>query len=549
MKEACRPRSVGQSDLLRRFFYRGTPGARPFIIGIHRAAVQLLCFVLFCSIAIAQPELQGVDESGPGKFEVYPPGATITLLDASPKGSYLGKSGEAIIVPHGATGNTTQFSYRIEHPDGEHKPASVTIPAGYFSSNLVWPAKGQFILEAQGAEVPLKDILRYPGWRTGMFFFGLLFGLGAIVGLRRFYQVRKRERIRQEQYEELNQRRALPQSDENLGRRVLRWTLMKRLGAGTFGTVYLGLPMENLDPGQPVAVKLVKPQSEAEVVRLRNEIRSLKSLDHRHIVKLVDFDWPAGYDLLVEKPKPQPLANEDQPTREVALPIYSPRGASPELLQKTVEVALSERATQTAPETVTLDGLSPISLVFEYVPGLSLAERLVQGPLPHGEAFQLFGQALDAMVQAHRLKIMHRDLKPANIMLDGKGNLKIIDFGLAKSPHTEKATQTGQTPGTVAYMAPEQLTGEPVDPAWDQWALGVIGYEMWASSYPFESSPTNPHVILTAILMTGPAPLPEHVPDRVCLVLDRMLQRDPADRYKTLADVQKDWLALKGCWL
>lgn len=364
------------------------------------------------------------------------------------------------------------------------------------------------------SEPPLQLMLRAPlqfyGRRYG--WLAALLGALALGGVARFFKIRKRERIRQQQYDELS-RQKVSDPDVNLGRTVIRWTLVKRLGQGTYGTVYKALPQETLDPARAVAVKLVVPQNETDLVRLRNEIVSLKSLDHSHIVKLLDFDWPDGYTPTAPKGEPKTATGSDQ--------------------------------TQRVSGTPALGGLTPISLVFEHVGGLSLADHLARGPLPSEEAFRLFEQALGAMAQAHKMGVLHRDLKPGNIMLDEKGNLKIIDFGLAKSPHTAKATQTGYTPGTPAYMAPEQITGATT-PSVDQWALGVIGYELWTHQFPFKNDPNNFTVVMGESMHGSYKPFPEHVPGPVCRLLARMLEKDPVNRYPSLGEVHAEWLQLRS---
>ena len=475
------------------------------------SAIGLLLALVFASFLWAEPST--IDEMGPGEFRVYPPGASITLLDASPQGSYLGMANQKITVPHGASGKTTQFSYRIEHPDGEHKSASVTVPAGYFSSSQVWPAQGEFILKGKSLWVDCKDLLHY---RPGFVIVGLALGLGALAGAGRFLHIRKRERIRQEQYEALEKQKIVD-PDKNIGRSVLKWTLVQELGAGTFGKVYKGLPKDTLDPKQAVAVKLVVPKEQSEIVRLRNEITALKSLDHKGIVKLIDFDWPDGYN--TPTPAKEEAKTETAPVEE------------PSLL-----------ATQAVVGAPALGGLTPISLVFEYVPGFSLEDRLNRGPLPPSEAAHLFSQALEAMAQVHRQGITHRDLKPANMMLDSNGNLKIIDFGLARSFDYEKATQTGSAPGTPVYMSPEQITCQPATPWMDQWALGVIGYQMWSHALPFKIDAKVPMVLLTGILTMPHEPFPSHVPKPICAILGRMLEKDPVKRFPTLDEVRQAWL-------
>jgi serine/threonine protein kinase/Tfp pilus assembly protein PilF len=138
-------------------------------------------------------------------------------------------------------------------------------------------------------------------------------------------------------------------------------------------------------------------------------------------------------------------------------------------------------------------------IVLEYVPGETLAERLVNGPLPVGEALQIALQVADALASAHRQKIVHRDLKPANIKITPDGVVKVLDFGLAKRFYPDytdedadefrtrsvSLTESGMLMGTPAYMSPEQWEGKKIDQRVDIWAFGCLLYEMLAGRPPF----------------------------------------------------------------
>src|SRR5262249_1488286 len=150
-------------------------------------------------------------------------------------------------------------------------------------------------------------------------------------------------------------------------------------------------------------------------------------------------------------------------------------------------------------------------LIMEYVPGESLEKRLERGPLAESEALDIAAQIAEALEASHELGVVHCDLKPGNIVVTPKGQVKVLDFGLARvlQPDT---TSTGATrtivaqgiAGTLPYMAPEQITGGTVDARPDVYALGVSLYEMITGRRPFDALDT-PQLIY-AIVYTPPPP-------------------------------------------
>ena len=124
-------------------------------------------------------------------------------------------------------------------------------------------------------------------------------------------------------------------------------------------------------------------------------------------------------------------------------------------------------------------------IAMEYIEGYSLREKTVKVPLSTEEALEVAIQVAQGLAEAHKKGITHRDIKSANIMVNEKGQAKIMDFGLAKVAGGALITREARPMGTVAYMSPEQARGEEVDHRTDIWALGVIIYEMMSSQFPF----------------------------------------------------------------
>jgi serine/threonine-protein kinase len=144
-------------------------------------------------------------------------------------------------------------------------------------------------------------------------------------------------------------------------------------------------------------------------------------------------------------------------------------------------------------------------------------------------------QALD---YAHRNGVIHRDIKPGNIMVDVEGHVVVTDFGIAKVADTAGLTTTGRTIGTPAYMSPEACAGREVNGGSDQYALGVVAYEMLAGRNPFMAE--NPVGIMYAHVHEDPQPISELRPDcppELGTAIMRMISKDPAGRFPSLKDV------------
>ena len=280
--------------------------------------------------------------------------------------------------------------------------------------------------------------------------------------------------------------------DELVGTRVGHFKVLEKLGEGGMGTVYKA---SDLKLGRPVALKfLSKEMSDhpTAAARFLREARAAAALNHPHIGT-----------------------------------IY---------------------------ETGVHDGCPYLAM--EYLDGITLQERLAHGPLEPQALFNLSLQLTDALEAAHTTGIIHRDLKPANIMLVGDSRAKLLDFGLAKNldqsyedePATALShagtkelalTQPGATMGTIAYMSPEQIRGEDLDPRSDLFSLGIVLYEAAAGTRPFAGNTTSS--IFEAILHRDPEPLQQlrsELPSSLTSVIDILLRKNREERFRSAEEVR-----------
>jgi serine/threonine-protein kinase len=173
-------------------------------------------------------------------------------------------------------------------------------------------------------------------------------------------------------------------------------------------------------------------------------------------------------------------------------------------------------------------------LIMEYLVGHPLRQHLDQRSLTMPETLDILTQAADAIDAVHAEGILHRDIRASNIMLLHDGRVKLVEFGLARQPGDTTVTLMGALVGEPAYMAPEQLRGQPATPQSDLWALGVLLYEMLAGRPPFEGA--NFQMVAHQVIMGEPAPVPG-LPDALQDVLARALEKDPAKRFPTALDL------------
>ena len=187
-------------------------------------------------------------------------------------------------------------------------------------------------------------------------------------------------------------------------------------------------------------------------------------------------------------------------------------------------------------------------LVMEFIPGITLSHKLAAGPLDEKDTLRLGIQLADGLVDAHEHGVIHCDLKPGNLRLTNDGWLKILDFGLAKfrqqsadPAETQSTLQAGSISGTLPYMAPEQLLGEPIDARTDIHAAALVLYEMATGTRAFADIPTSQ--LIGAILHHDPATprqLNANLSSELEWIVRKCLERNPQDRYQSARELAAD---------
>ena len=176
------------------------------------------------------------------------------------------------------------------------------------------------------------------------------------------------------------------------------------------------------------------------------------------------------------------------------------------------------------------------AIVMELVEGQTLAAVLDRGPLSPAASVSILGQLLDAVAYAHDRGVVHRDIKPDNVFVTPEGRVKLADFGIAHMGGSVTLTREGTVMGTPGYMAPEQVTGDPVDGRTDVFAIGAIAYEMVAGRNPFGATDgAAPTTVMYRIVHEEPPELPEGAlagfPVPLAAIIGTALAKSPDDRF------------------
>jgi len=233
------------------------------------------------------------------------------------------------------------------------------------------------------------------------------------------------------------------------------------------------------------------------------------------------------------------LARDSQLGRKVAIKVLPP-----ELSHGQAAAARFKREARTAaaldhPHIVPIHRISTTGrvlwYVMKYVDGESLAQVMQrEGSLQPARAANILSQTAEALDFAHKKGVVHRDVKPDNIMIDGRGWVTVMDFGIAKAVDRPGLTGGGATIGTPFYMSPEQCAGGHVAPAADQYGLGVVAYRMLCDQLPFRGDTV--FALVQAHISQPVPPLPETVAAPLAAVVVRALAKRPEERFASVVE-------------
>jgi len=238
--------------------------------------------------------------------------------------------------------------------------------------------------------------------------------------------------------------------------------------------------------------------------------------------------------------------------REVALKVIRPElSRNPEILQRfKQELILARQVTdRNIIRIFDLGEAGGIKFItMEYIDGLSLHQILKrQRKLEAAEAIDIMEQVAAGLAAAHREGIIHRDLKPGNIMRDSHGRVVVMDFGLARSIGGDGLTRSGAMLGTMEYMSPEQAQGKELQPSSDIFTVGLILYELLAGVTPFHAESAIASLLMRTQQRAAPlVEIDKNIPGSLSNIVARCLEKDPANRYQSAAELDADLRAWQG---
>lgn len=266
-----------------------------------------------------------------------------------------------------------------------------------------------------------------------------------------------------------------------IGKTISHYKILEKLGSGGMGDVYKA---EDTKLKRTVALKFLPSEltrDEESQQRFVHEARAASALDHPNIGTIYEIDESDGHTF-------------------IAMAHYE---------------------------------------------GLTLKHKIEQGPLPINEVVEIAIEIAQGLTEAHSKDIIHRDIKPANVLLTELGQVKIIDFGLAKLMGGAALTRTGITMGTLAYMSPEQIQGPKADQRTDIWAFGVILYEMLTGEHPFKGE--YEQAVMYSIVNEDPefiTKIRSDIPIAMEKIVEKALVKNPDDRFHSMEEVLNELLIL-----
>jgi serine/threonine protein kinase/tetratricopeptide (TPR) repeat protein len=257
-----------------------------------------------------------------------------------------------------------------------------------------------------------------------------------------------------------------------------RYQVIEELAKGGMGRVY---KVYDKKINEKIALKLINVETESDqeaIKRFKNELKLARKISHRNVCRMFDLGEERGSNYIT----------------------------------------------------------------MEFVPGEDLKSSLVRmGPLSAAKAIFIAKQVCEGLAEAHELGVVHRDLKPQNIMVDRKGNARIMDFGIARSVRAEGITDTGVVVGTAEYMSPEQVEGKDVDQRSDIYSLGIIMYEMVTGKVPFEGDAALTIALKhTTEKPKDPREINDQIPEDLSYIILKCMDKNRERRYQDAGELLAD---------